>query len=202
MSEKTAILKKMVAVMKEVGYIKKDARNTFQKYTYASERIIKEKVREALLKHGVVFSFSVSSPEILTGGLISVVQINYAFVDADTGESIGGQFVGSGHARDEKAIYAAITGAIKYCLTSNLLIATGDDPEDDAHERAPQKTVDALVNRVTKAERLVYDAAPAIKNARTKYVGTNALNEADPEKLEAYLKHMKNKFNETKETSE
>jgi hypothetical protein len=39
--------------------------------------------------------------------------------------------MGSGNGRDDKGLYAALTGIIKYQLTSSFLIPTGDDAEVD-----------------------------------------------------------------------
>jgi hypothetical protein len=62
-------------------------------------------------------------------GFATFVTCKYSFVDIETGESIDGTFIGSGNGRDEKGNYAAVTGAIKYILTSNFIVPTGEDPE-------------------------------------------------------------------------
>ena len=73
---------------------------------------------------------SSSSSESETG-IATFVDCSYSFVEVESGEDISGTFVGSGNGRDEKGNYAAITGAIKYILTSNFLVPTGVDPEND-----------------------------------------------------------------------
>ena len=52
-------------------------------------------------------------------------------MDAASGEELVIHAKGAGHGRDEKGYYSAVTGAIKYALTSLFLIPTGDDPEAD-----------------------------------------------------------------------
>lgn len=132
-----AILGKLHLVMTEVDYIQKDGKNSFQKYSYASEYAIKEKFHEAFTKHKIIFQFSTSNVRIENG--LTFLDCAYAFHDVESGESLSGTFVGSGAGRDEKGNYAAVTGAIKYILTSNFIVPTGDDPEDDKNE-APTKT--------------------------------------------------------------
>lgn len=131
-----AILGKLHLVMTEVDYIQKDGKNSFQKYSYASEYAIKEKFHEAFTKHKIIFQFSTSNVRIENG--LTFLDCAYAFHDVESGESLSGTFVGSGAGRDEKGNYAAVTGAIKYILTSNFIVPTGDDTEDDKNE-APKK---------------------------------------------------------------
>lgn len=130
----TAILKKMHEVMKDLGYIQKDSRNAHQNYNYASEKAIKEAFGKAFRAKGIVFHCS-QDPVYAIGNTI-FVPFRYAFIDVETGEKLEGTFHGSGHTRDDKGYYAAVTGAIKYILTSNFLITTGDDAENAAQTRA------------------------------------------------------------------
>lgn len=131
------ILSKIAAVMADVGYIQKDAKNEHQKYRYASERVIKEKLHESFVKHGITMQINAGIPTIV--GNILTLPVEYVFYDVESGEFLSGNFVGAGHTRDEKAVYAAMTGAIKYLLTSTFLIPTGDDPEDDRNDVPAKK---------------------------------------------------------------
>lgn len=148
---KDKILKKLHEVMKAVEFIQKDATNDFSRYNYASERAIKEAVGKAFREHGIVFQVSQSVPTTVpvyastkadnVGQVVDailILPIEYTFYDVDSGQSLTGTFNGAGHTRDDKGVYAALTGAIKYILTSNLLIPTGDDPEND-HNSQPQQ---------------------------------------------------------------
>ena len=78
------------------------------------------------------------------------LRIDYRFMDVDTGEFIGGQFMSAGHSRDDKGFYAAVTGAIKYILTSSFLIPTGDDPEVDYEEDNKKKNEPAPSKQTKK----------------------------------------------------
>lgn len=127
MSENKAILAKLHKIMLDVPYLQKDAANPHHKYNYASEKAIKEAVGKALRENGVVFSLNVS--DVKREGGKTDINCNYSFHDVETGECFEGYFLGCGPDRDDKGLYIAITGAIKYILTSTFLIATGDDPE-------------------------------------------------------------------------
>lgn len=135
--DRANLLQKLLAVMKDCGYIKKDKKNSFHGYTYASEAAIKQRLHESLLAHGLLFTTSaveVSDRPVTVGKeqkteFVTLVTIHFEFHDAETGASIGGQFYGSGVDGADKGVYKAYTGAIKYILTSWFLIPTGDDPE-------------------------------------------------------------------------
>ena len=140
--ENKQILTKLAAVMTDVAYIQKDAKNTHQGYRYASERVIKERLHESFVKNRIVMQLNYGTP-FLVGNTI-YVPVEYAFWDVDSGESLTGNCIGSGQNRDEKGCYAAITGAIKYILTGTFLIPTGDDPEDDKNEAPKAAAPDTM----------------------------------------------------------
>ena len=124
------LAQKLIAVGGEIGYIQKDATNPHHKYHYASEKAIKEAVYPKLREHGVLFHLEITGePCIMDKALI--VPMRWTFTDAASGEIITGLWAGSGRAGDDKGLYIAVTGAIKYALTTIKGIVTGDDPEMD-----------------------------------------------------------------------
>lgn len=134
------LLEKMNRIMKSIDRIAKDRKNTNANYMYASEKAIKEAMHKAFAHEGIVFKLDVLDAqymEMQSGKGITKIKTQYAFIDCDTGECIDGSFVGSGNGRDDKGIYAAVTGSLKYILTSTFMIPTGDDPEDDRYEYEP-----------------------------------------------------------------
>lgn len=144
MSEIKNILQKLHAVMKDVSYIQRDGKVDFNprnKYTYATETVIKEKLHAAFVEHGIVFHLDVADPQKLTDKILTI-KCRYSFTDIESCECISGEFVGSGQCGDEKGIYAAVAGAIKYILTSTFLIPTGDDPEKDNNTDNDTKPAD------------------------------------------------------------
>jgi len=126
---------KLAEVMGEVGYVQKDAINTFSNYNYASLKAVLLKVNPALSKRGIAVS---SHAEVISQTRIpgkhgdnnlAVVRIELDFTDGiDTIHSEG---LGSGLDAGDKAIMKANAAGMKYALAGPFLIAWGDDPEAD-----------------------------------------------------------------------
>jgi len=154
------LYRKMHKVMSAIDRIHKDGKNAAANYAYASEKAIKETLHSAFVEVGILFKLDVvdfAIPEMQTGRngetKITTVRTRYSFIDIDTGDKLEGEFIGSGNGRDDKGIYAAITGSIKYILTSTFLIPTGDDPEDDRYdvsERISEKKTESDSRPVPK----------------------------------------------------
>lgn len=137
-TECKAIFQKLHAIMSGIDFIAKDKKNDFHGYRYASEYAIKRDLHAQLVKHGVVFSLGADSyteTEHKNAKGETVFHANamfvYRFTDIESGEWISDKFPGMGEDKNDKALWQAITGSIKYILTSNFLIPTGDDPEAD-----------------------------------------------------------------------
>ena len=124
--------------MSEVEFIEKDKTNEFHNYQYASEQAIKQTIHPLLVKHGVLFTLSCL--ESTNVGEITTAKFTYHFYDVESGEELTGCFVGQGQDKGDKGIYKAITGAIKYILTSTFLIPTGLDPESEEPVRSSQRS--------------------------------------------------------------
>src|SRR3990167_6897790 len=137
--EKKEILKKLHKVMSAISYIQKDKVNEFHRYAYASEEVIKKALHKEFVDQGILLFVNilnerrdiiqVSSKTGTRETGITTMNVGYEFVDIETGQSISGTFVGSGEDSGDKGLYKAITGAIKYILTTTFLIPTGNDPE-------------------------------------------------------------------------
>ena len=63
---------------------------------------------------------------------IVCVDMDFTFIDGDSGESLTISMSGEGQDLGDKAIYKAISGAQKYALMKVFMIPTGDDPEGDS----------------------------------------------------------------------
>lgn len=131
----TSVLKKLVKVQKDVGYMAKEGRNASQGYNYLSEAQISEEFKALLEKHGLFFycSSDITNVQPSPSGkqIITDVRVRYRFIDTATGEYIAGVSAGQGSDATDKGVYKAITGAIKYIFMKTFLIPTGDDPEND-----------------------------------------------------------------------
>jgi len=136
-----SLLLKLLAIGGEIGHLKKDAQNPHHRYMYASEKAIKEAVYPKFRQHGVFFSLEIQGQPFEMGNAL-MVPFRYRFIDAETGEEFSGGWLGSGRMGDDKGLYIAITGAIKYALTTHCGIVTGDDPE--AEDETPHTIASVL----------------------------------------------------------
>lgn len=136
--ENAKIAKKLVAVMSECSHVGKNGLNSYHQYKYATAEDVLCKVNEALTKNKLA---SVVTPAVdsvvdvvnLKGNKehLVTISVKIELIDADSGESIVLQGLGSGQDAGDKAIMKAQTAAIKYAYMMSLCIATGDDPEED-----------------------------------------------------------------------
>jgi hypothetical protein len=140
---------KLAAVMGEIGYIEKRGQNQQQHYQYAQAADIAGTVARLFAKFGVAFAASEESiewaqpRETKNGGIMFVCRahMRFTFLDSDSDERIEVVSTGEGTDTGDKSIYKAKTGALKYALQQTLLIATGDDPEDDNASGAVQNHI-------------------------------------------------------------
>lgn len=141
------LIAKLVEVMKAVKHIPKTGYNQQQKYRYAQEADVVEKVRTELADLGIFLKQSVKEHSFRTYTTakgtemtIATLVIEFTFIDSETGETESFTVVGEGQDSGDKAVYKALTGATKYALMKTFLIPTGDDPERDEEEPRGEKT--------------------------------------------------------------
>lgn len=120
---------KIANVMKSIRTVKKNGRNEFNKYDYATEKDLLDEVKPLLLKNGLIIVPSVVDQK--RTGDIATVKVEFTLVDIDSGEELKTTFYGEGQDKGDKAVYKAYTGAVKYYLMKTFMIPTGDDPEAD-----------------------------------------------------------------------
>lgn len=129
MPEKMNLAQKLVEVMKSVESVPKNGWNDHFKYHFAQEFDILQAVRGKLGELGVLVLTSIEGATKTAD--ITEVMTQHTFLDADSGEKIEVKGYGQGKDGQDKGGPKAITSAVKYFLTKNLLIPTGDDPEKD-----------------------------------------------------------------------
>ncbi len=128
---------KLAQVRREVGYIQKRGKNQFHNYTYAMAADIAGAIGDRLAALNVVLgrrNLNIKRSELQHDrGTETVVEVtvDYEFIDGDSDESLTVPSYGEGRDRGDKAPYKALTGALKYALIQTVMIATGDDPEDE-----------------------------------------------------------------------
>jgi hypothetical protein len=163
-----ALAKKMLAVMAAVDAVEKRGKNEKQGYAYVKAVDVAREVRKALMEVGVGFSYDCGQTErwekpTNSGGSLTFVQlpINATFTDIETGEEKTITAVGWGMDTGDKAIYKAMTGALKYALRMNFLIPDELDPENDAGEQTARQEVVRASSKPKTAERVPFiDAEP------------------------------------------
>jgi hypothetical protein len=137
------LAKAMAQILGEVNRIPKNGRNTFQNYSYATEGDALDAIRPLLSSHGIaVFYDAVEVWELDNNR--TRVKVAIELVHGESGDSkVTHSF---GEARDadkqgrtqDKGIYKAITGAVKYWAFKTFLMSTGDDVEASDHDAPTQ----------------------------------------------------------------
>ncbi|MCI1822316.1 MAG: ERF family protein [Megasphaera sp.] len=135
-----ALAKKLIAVMKDCGYVMKKGENKYHGYTYATGADVLEKINTAFVQYGIA---SAAVPELLRlddittakGNVekLATVRMDIQLTDMESGETVQITGLGSGQDAGDKAVMKAQTAAIKYAYLLSFAISTGDDPEADCH---------------------------------------------------------------------
>ena len=136
------ISKKIIAVMRDVGYVQKAGHNDFQNYKYATEADAIAALRPAMIKHGLCMIPSVESVEQDEWGNTNIL-MHYRILDEE-GNFLSFRAAGSGNDKNskgvgDKGIYKALTGASKYALLKTFMMETGDDPEVPSQQEKESK---------------------------------------------------------------
>jgi len=170
------LAQKIVGVMAAVGRVPKKGHNDFHNYDYARETDVAEAVRDALVEHQLVLLptvLDVRERDITTRQqkveTVTVVTMEYTFIDAETGATRSFRMVGAGQDAGDKGILKAITAAGKYACLKAFQISTGDgdDPEADtstdraAAEREPGSDEDEVDAGEEYRQEETAETAPA-----------------------------------------
>jgi len=134
MTDKT-LVQHMSEIMAIVGYIQKDATNSYQNYTYASAQAVFDKVRKELSDRGIAVCGDVElvASEVVgvPGKQKHIVVAKHTLEFTDGKDTISVSALGEGVDSGDKASMKADTAGVKYCLAKAFLISWGDDPEAD-----------------------------------------------------------------------
>lgn len=143
------LAKKLVLAVKAIDAVEKRGKNEKQGYAYVRATDVASTVREVLAEQGIAFTYDCIDTErwekvTNSGGTLFFVQLKIAvtFTEQDSGDSVTVGAIGWGMDSGDKAIYKAMTGALKYALRMNFLIPDELDPENDSdHPTEPRKEV-------------------------------------------------------------
>lgn len=136
-----SLLKKLCAIQAEIESIEKTGYNDFQKYKYVKESDVLDAVRPLLIKHAIILTMNTT--EITNIGDMTQVKINYTWHCVDSGESLTVTGFGQGCDKQDKGIYKAYTGGLKYFLMKSFLISSEDDPENEKDEKKQHSSSNA-----------------------------------------------------------
>lgn len=125
-----SLQKKIHAILSEGLKVGKRGTNNFHKYSYTTEADVVEAAREALVKHGLVYSYTMEDVQQITPEMCRV-KIRFTLSDFESGEKLESVVFGDGSDKGDKGVPKAITMAQKYYFMKTFLAATGDDAEAD-----------------------------------------------------------------------
>jgi len=132
-----AKLMKLREVMNSYSW-EKDGKNRHQSYEYITERQYKNNFKTALAVAGLDFKSSMLEyhfiPSISDKMNMVIAKFQFEIIDRETDEREVYPAYGTGADMGDKGMYKAYTGAIKYFLANNFLVAEGNDPEGDEEE--------------------------------------------------------------------
>lgn len=141
LSPEALILRAMNAVMQEAAYVQKTGSNDFHGYRYASEADVLERLRPAMVKHGLILIPSVQQVSSIDTHGNTTVSVHYTLAHV-SGAVWPQPIIAAGCGGDrnkngvgDKGLYKALTGANKYMLFKLFQIETGDDPEETQGDR-------------------------------------------------------------------
>lgn len=138
-AEKKTLWHKLAEVQGELDALPKDqtANMGTYSYDYVSEAALMEAVRSKLAERGVAVSVSWTSVEF--EGNLAVLKGALFFTNGDNPEERECvQLLGTGTDKGDKAIYKAMTGAVRYGLWKTFLIPAGIDNEQEKVERTAE----------------------------------------------------------------
>lgn len=123
------------AIAESVGWIEKTGEVNFGKtrYDYVPEAEFISRLKPLFNQYGlVVYPEKMEYFPPTDGNGNGTVLVTYRFVASKTtseNNSFSVQVIGQGRESDDKGLYKAMTGALKYALRQTFFVPTGDDPE-------------------------------------------------------------------------
>lgn len=149
---------KLSLIMKETDKLKKDGYNKAFNFAYTTEETIKTELKKKFVEHGLLLKIDTSNERVVDKVLF--FDAHYSFVDIETGAEWKGTTLGAGHIRDDKGYWAGLTGVIKYILTTEFFIPTGDDTErDDRQVKNQTQTKPGATKPPVKSQNTTYKSS-------------------------------------------
>lgn len=142
LSSQGKLFKKILKVLAGVEKIEKSGYNQHQKYHYSTEQDLIGAVKKLLIDNNLIILTDSETKEVIKlnkydkgqisgENLVTVVNTRHTFCDTETGYTFSVQSTGTGFDNTDKGAFKAVTGAMKYFISKNFMVATEDDPEND-----------------------------------------------------------------------
>jgi ERF superfamily len=179
------LTQKLCAVGKALTWIKKRGENTFHGYKYATESDLVLAIRMELYNRNVFLLPNVietkregRTDEKGKYKAITDMNIEWTWLDGDSGEKIVSHMPGCGEDSGDKGTYKAITGSEKYLLLKTFLIPTYDDAEKMApadkkelqKRIATEKVAAGNARKAAETAQTEEDAATALKKGKVLFL--------------------------------
>lgn len=134
MDNKAKLYQKILQVMDDIKYLKKDDQIKFGNTNYKaiSEEKVTSAVRESLIKNKLII-LPVEQEHLKVDSL-TTVNTKYKICDTETGEYEILASSGTGVDTQDKGVGKAMTYAYKYLLLRTFAIPTGEDPDKISSE--------------------------------------------------------------------
>ena len=136
-----ALAAAVARVMSSTTAVQKTGRNKHGGYSYASDADLLYALRPAMAAEGLSLlphAQDVRQSEGQSKMRYRVLCVTTWRLLHKGGGWVDLQTIGEGADALDKAAYKAQTGALKYALRQLFLVPTGDDPENDARNTAPE----------------------------------------------------------------
>lgn len=200
----TAIYPALVAVMEQVGAVKKNDRNDHAHFMFRGVDAVVNAVYPALVAHGVVVTPNVRTYDY---GTVDVGQgdrrkpmgharvvVEYTFTSSEDGSAITASAAGEAFDSGDKATPKAMSVALRTALLQSLMLPT-DDPEPDAqtYERSEVDPIIAARVAVKQAWEINGGAfvAAVVEKHFSEWSNGEVLMDATAERLLTYAEHLK-----------
>ncbi len=157
MDGKPNIHQRMLAVMKDVGYIQKGDKTVNNQYRFVSHDSVTAKLRVAFIEHGIVATTHVERHS--QDGNRTEVDVRVEFINVDEpSDRVTINAFGYGIDPQDKGPGKAVSYAVKYAYLKAFALETGDDPERDSIDHKPAEKRDTRPNTPTQVNRDAYMA--------------------------------------------
>ena len=141
--ELAAIGAKILLVMKDVAGVPKNGWNDFHKYAFVQEADLKDAVRKSMVQHGLALITKLRKHKLVEwhpthGGKpqkMSKAYFDFTLVDTTTGATVTIPWEGIAVDGEDKSLWKAMTGAVKYFLFETFLVPAGNDPENTGNSQ-------------------------------------------------------------------